>query len=79
MKTILKLCLYFVIGFSCFSQNVILIATEEFPPHTSEHMEGFGLECTIVSEAFELEEIKVEYEFYPGARSYHMALNGAVD
>ncbi len=79
MKTFFKALLLFGLSINCFSQNVIKITTEEFPPHTSESLEGCGIDCKIVTEAFKLEGIDVEYSFHPGARSYAMAKAGDVD
>lgn len=63
----------------CFSEETILIATEEYPPHTSRMLKHYGLNCHIVAEAFALEGIKVKYSFYPGKRAYLMAQIGKVD
>jgi polar amino acid transport system substrate-binding protein len=60
-------------------KNTIYIATEEYPPYTSENMKHNGIDCHVVREAFALEGIKVIYEFYPGSRSYMLAENGHVD
>lgn len=38
-----------------------------------------GFVSRIVTEAFRLEGVAVQYEFYPWARAYHVARNGAVD
>ncbi len=79
MKIFFKALLLFGLSLNCFSQSVINIATEDFPPHTSEKLEGFGIDCQIVTEAFKLEGIDVEYSFHPGARSYAMAKAGDID
>jgi polar amino acid transport system substrate-binding protein len=59
--------------------DVIHIATEEYAPFTSENLKRYGIFNHIVSEAFRLEGIEVEYQFFPGARSFHLAKDGALD
>ncbi|MDM8531100.1 transporter substrate-binding domain-containing protein [Anaerolineales bacterium HSG25] len=59
--------------------EVIRIATEEYPPYTSENMKHYGIASHIVTEAFALEGITVEYEFFPGSRSYKLAEQGEMD
>lgn len=62
-----------------FSQEIIKIATEEYPPHTSRILKNNGLICHIVKEAFALEGIIVQYNFYPGKRAFQMAQKGEID
>jgi polar amino acid transport system substrate-binding protein len=59
--------------------NVVQITTEEYPPFTTENLKHYGLMSHIVTEAFLLEDIKVEYKFMPAARSFRTAENGQVD
>jgi len=59
--------------------NVVRIATEEYPPYTSEKLKHYGIDSHIVSESFRAEGIDVEYQFFSGARSYAMAKEGSVD
>lgn len=59
--------------------NVVRNATEEYPPYTSEKLKHYGIDSHIVSEAFRIEGIDVEYQFFSGARSYAMAKEGSVD
>ncbi len=63
----------------CIHAETIQIATEEYPPHTSEKLKHYGVACHIVSEAFALEGIEVAYSFFPGKRAYMMAETGMVD
>jgi polar amino acid transport system substrate-binding protein len=58
---------------------VVQLATEEYAPFTSTKLKHFGVFSQIVSEAFLLEGIEVEYAFYPAARSYRLAQTGKVD
>mgnify|MGYP003384551098 FL=1 len=59
--------------------NVVQVTTEEYPPFTTTTLKHNGLMSHIVSEAFLLENITVEYIFMPAARSYSAAGNGLVD
>ena len=59
--------------------NVVQITTEEYPPFTTTSLKHNGLISHIVSEAFLLENIEVEYIFMPAARSYSAAGNGLFD
>lgn len=61
------------------AEEVITIATEEYPPHTSQTLKHNGVNCHIVSEAFALEGIAIRYHFMPGKRAYHMAQTGKMD
>ena len=58
---------------------VVQIATEEYAPFTSENLKGYGVFNHIVSEAFRLEGIEVEYQFFPAARSFSLAKDGKFD
>jgi len=84
MKTGLLLLLVIFAATSSYAadgprQNVIHIATEEYPPFTSTQLKHHGLMSHIVSAAFALENIKVEYTFWPAARAFYLAEHGEVD
>lgn len=59
--------------------TTIRISNGEWPPFMGEKIPHHGFVSRIVSEAFRLEGVEVEYEFYPWARAYHLARNGAVE
>ena len=61
------------------AQSTIRIATEEYPPYTSQNLNHFGIDAHIVSEAYKTQGISVEYHFFPGARSYKLAQIGTYD
>lgn len=61
------------------AQDTIRIATEEYPPYTSEVLNHFGIDAHIVTEAFKTQGITTEYSFFPGARSYKLARTGQYD
>lgn len=56
--------------------NIIKLTNGEWSPYTSEQMPHYGLYSHIVSEAFALEGITVEYDFYPWARAMHLVETG---
>ncbi len=53
-----------------YSEEIIRIATGEFPPYSSEKLRYYGLVSRIVTEAFALQGIKVEYGFFPWRRAF---------
>ena len=61
------------------AQSTIRIATEEYPPYTSQSLNHFGIDAHIVFEAFKSQGIAVEYHFFPGARSFKLAQIGTYD
>jgi len=58
---------------------VIHLTTEEYIPFTSRKLKHFGVFSHIVSEAFRLEGVEVEYAFHPASRSFKLAQTGEVD
>ncbi len=60
-------------------EGVVHIATEEYPPHSSERLKYYGVNCRIITEAFRTEGIEVVYHFLPAARAYTSAQYGHVD
>jgi len=59
--------------------QIVRIANGEWKPYTSEKLKHFGYISHIVSEAFLIEGVKVEYSFFPWARSLHMVKTGDYD
>lgn len=66
-------------GLAAAEQTVIRLANGEWPPYTGLHLSGYGCDSQVVTEAFGLENIRVEYEFLPWARGLMLSQNGAVD
>lgn len=56
--------------------ETIRIATGEFAPWTSEKLKHGGFTNHVISEAFKLEGIEVEFTFYPWKRAYENARAG---
>jgi len=50
--------------------ETVRLSTSDYPPYNSEILKHYGLIPRIVTEAFRLEGIDVEYEFFPWKRSY---------
>lgn len=59
--------------------TTIRIATGEWPPYTSEKLNGYGIGCKLISEAFAAAGVKVTYVFYPWNRSLELARRGGID
>ena len=58
--------LYFTFIFiNLFPQTVVGLTNGEWPPYTSQNLKNYGVFSPIVSEAFELEGMTVEYTFFP--------------
>ena len=63
---------------ACAAQPLRL-ASGEWPPYFSEQLRHYGVGSHIVSEAFALEGIEVEYGFFPWKRSLRLAREGVWD
>ncbi len=59
--------------------NVIRITNGEWLPYHSEFLPYYGAGSRIVSEAFAMEGITVQWGFFPWARSYNLAVSGEWD
>ena len=57
----------------------IRLANGEWPPYYSQSLEGYGVGSRIVTEAFALSGIRVDYEFYPWKRALALARSGTLD
>lgn len=69
-------CLLFA---SFASAERILLSNGHWPPYLCEQLPHYGVASRIVSEAFALEGVTVEWKFYPWARALHLARLGEVD
>ncbi len=61
------------------STAVVRLSNGEWAPYTGRDLPHQGCDSQVVAEAFALEGIRVEYSFYPWARSYLLSENGVVD
>ncbi|MCP4671831.1 MAG: transporter substrate-binding domain-containing protein [Desulfobacula sp.] len=78
------LVIYFLLVVSllasgAMARDSIRISTGEWAPYISESLQEYGVVSQIVSEAFRLENIKVEYGFFPWGRSMAAAERGIWD
>lgn len=64
---------------SVMAEEKILITNGEWPPYFSQDLKHYGLASRIVTEAFALEGISVEYGFFPWKRALQLAQMGAWD
>jgi len=74
MKKILIMAL--MVSLIAESKETIRITNGEWEPYLSEHSYEYGLASHIVTEAFKLENIDIEWGFYPWKRSYFNAEHG---
>lgn len=61
------------------SAETIKLSSGEWPPYTSQSLPHYGYLSRIVSEAFALQGIKVEYGFFPWKRAFVYAEKGFWD
>lgn len=83
-----RLCISCVLAFlvwillfcsSACGKETIRLAVGEWAPYQSEVLEYGGVGHRIVTEAFALEGIEVEYEYLPWKRSHELTKNGKFD
>ncbi len=85
MKSLMKMWMILVSVASVFfcnaglAEETVRLTSGEWPPYFSEKLEHYGIGSRIVTEAFALEGIKVEYGFFPWKRSLWMAQAGEWD
>ena len=60
-------------------QETVRVTNGEWPPFLGENLKYYGLASRVVTEAFALKGIKVEYGFFPWKRAYMMAEAGEWD
>ncbi len=61
------------------AQETIHLATGEWPPLVSKHLKNYGSASHIISLAFESQDIKVNYHFFPWKRTYDQAKRGVYE
>ncbi|RRJ83980.1 substrate-binding periplasmic protein [Aestuariirhabdus litorea] len=61
------------------ASEVVRLSNSEWPPYFSETQKHDGIGSHIVSEAFALEGVRVEYQFFPARRALELAKNGTFD
>lgn len=82
-KTFVVLLLHFTIMAifppPVLSGETIRVATENYPPYVASNLKHYGVLGQIVTEAFKLEGINVEFNFFTGKRAYKLAKTGEYD
>jgi polar amino acid transport system substrate-binding protein len=75
------LAIYMMVSFSshAIAQETIRLTTAEFAPFTSQSLKYNGVINRVISEAFALEGVKVEYSWFPWKRAYREANEGGWD
>lgn len=79
LKTIVFIILMTGCCQSAASEEIIHIASGEWPPYFSKDLDHYGVGSRIVTEAFALEGVTVVYGFFPWIRSLKMAEIGEWD
>ncbi|KPA16333.1 amino acid ABC transporter substrate-binding protein, partial [Candidatus Magnetomorum sp. HK-1] len=83
MKTTTKLfigiIIYLNFCINSFGGETIRIAGEEWRPFSSKDLKYYGLMNRIITESFAIGNVKVEYDFFPGARALHFVKYGDWD
>lgn len=57
----------------------VVLSGQDYPPYVSQTLPGNGVLARVVSRAFQLENVRVRYLFYPNNRALQSARNGTVD
>lgn len=77
---IISMFLIFAVYVSAvLAEETVRITNGEWPPYLSKDLKGYGIASRIVTEAFALEGIKVEYGFFPWKRAFYLAEKGEWD
>ncbi len=77
MRKLVLACLLLVaISLNSFAHETVKLATGEWSPFTSESNPKGQIAETIIKESFNLENIAVEFLYYPWKRSYAYAKKG---
>ncbi|MCJ8318822.1 MAG: transporter substrate-binding domain-containing protein [Colwellia sp.] len=75
MRILLCTLLWMILTTNLFAET-IRITTGEWEPYLSNYSYQFGLDSHIVTEAFKLEGVTVEWGFFPWQRAFQYAKNG---
>ena len=68
-----------IIGQQGEAEEIVRLTNGEWPPYFSENLPHYGIGSRIVTEAFALEGIRVEYAFFPWKRALATAQSGEFD
>jgi polar amino acid transport system substrate-binding protein len=78
IKTLLSSAVFLILSLAAGSAttDTVKIAVGEWPPYFSENAEGYGTYAQVVTRAFELEGVTVEYGFFPWKRALLQTQSG---
>jgi polar amino acid transport system substrate-binding protein len=62
-----------------FDPSVIRLANGNWAPYNGSDLPYAGCDSQVIAEAFALENLRVEYDFFPWARSYSLSATGKRD
>lgn len=79
IKQMLIVLFFLSISLNVYAQESIRLTNGEWPPYLSKDLKHYGVASRIVTEAFDLEGIKVEYGFFPWERALELAKHGDWD
>jgi polar amino acid transport system substrate-binding protein len=83
MKTTAKLffgtLIFLSFCINSFGEETIRIASEDWPPFSSKDLKYYGIMNRIITEAFAIGNVKVEYGFFSGPRVLHIVKIGDWD
>ena len=70
------LCLAIAMIQSASAGETVRLTNGEWQPYLSEHVPHYGMSSHIITEAFALVDVEVEFGFFPWKRSYELAKKG---
>lgn len=73
------LLMFLAVSPSFADDHIIRLTAGDYPPYQSHKLKHFGVISRIVTEAFALEGVKVEFTFMPWKRAYNVILRGELD
>lgn len=73
MRTLLLFCFFVFTSPITLADRIVNLANGEWPPYLSESYKNHGLASDIVSKAFEVQGISVNFGFFPWKRGYELA------
>jgi len=79
IKAIVVSCLFFAVTQSAVAEQTVRLTNGEWQPYMSEHVPHLGMGSHIVTEAFALVDVQVEYGFVPWKRAFDVAKKGTWD
>lgn len=77
MRALIFFCLISFISPATFAKSSINLANGEWPPYLSESYKNYGAASDMVSQAFAVQGVEVNFGFFPWKRGYKLAKNSA--